>query len=64
VTRELGAITLPPNTQEALTVSGKRNRGSPTRELPTPLALQELMRLSWTHLQELIQRPKAQDELI
>jgi hypothetical protein len=29
-------------------------RGSVTRESPTPLALEELMRLSWTHLQELI----------
>ena len=29
-------------------------RGSAARELPAPLALQELMRLSWTHLQELI----------
>ena len=28
-------------------------RGSVTREFPTPLTLQELMRLSWTHLQEL-----------
>ncbi|MGL4401258.1 MAG: PDDEXK nuclease domain-containing protein [Luteolibacter sp.] len=54
VTRELGTITLPPNTPETLTVTGKRIRGSATRELPTPLALQELMRLSWTHLQELI----------
>jgi hypothetical protein len=35
-------------------VTGKRIRGSATRELPTPLALQELMRLSWTHIQELI----------
>jgi hypothetical protein len=32
----------------------KRIRGSATRELPTPLALEELMRLSWTHFQELI----------
>jgi predicted nuclease of restriction endonuclease-like (RecB) superfamily len=54
VTRELGTITLPPNTPETLTVTDKRIRGSATRELPTPLALQELMRLSWTHLQELI----------
>jgi predicted nuclease of restriction endonuclease-like (RecB) superfamily len=54
VTRELGTITLPPNTPETLTLTGKRIRGSATRELPTPLALQELMRLSWTHLQELI----------
>lgn len=28
-------------------------RGSATRKLPTPLALEDLMRLSWTHLQEL-----------
>lgn len=54
VTRELGTITLPLNTPVTLTVTGKRIRGSPTRELPTPLALQELTRLSWTHLQELI----------
>ncbi len=54
VTRELGTITLPPNTPETLSVTGKRIRGAATRELPTPLALQELMRLSWTHLQELI----------
>ncbi len=54
VTRELGTITLPSSTPETLTVTGKRIRGSATRELPTPLALQELMRLSWTHLQELI----------
>jgi predicted nuclease of restriction endonuclease-like (RecB) superfamily len=54
LTRELETIPLPPNTPEALTVTSKRIRGSATRELPTPLALQELMRLSWTHLQELI----------
>jgi predicted nuclease of restriction endonuclease-like (RecB) superfamily len=54
LTRELETIPLPPNTPETLTVTSKRIRGSATRELPTPLALQELMRLSWTHLQELI----------
>lgn len=54
LTRELETIPLPPNTPETLTVTSKRIRGAATRELPTPLALQELMRLSWTHLQELI----------
>jgi predicted nuclease of restriction endonuclease-like (RecB) superfamily len=53
VTRELGTITLPPNSPETLAVTGKRIRGSAPRELPTPLTLQDLMRLSWTHLQEL-----------
>ena len=54
VTREFGMIALPPSTPETLTVTRKRIRGSATRELPTPLALEDLMRLSWTHLQELI----------
>ena len=54
VTREFGMIALPPSTPETLTVTRKQIRGSATRELPTPLALEDLMRLSWTHLQELI----------
>ena len=54
VTREFGAISLPPIYQELATLSGKRIRGSVTRELPTPLVLENLMCLSWTHLQELI----------
>lgn len=54
VTREFGAISPPPGTLDTLTVTRKRIRGSATRELPTPLALENLMRLSWTHLQELI----------
>lgn len=54
VTREFGMIALPPATPETLTATHKRIRGSATRELPTPLALEQLMRLSWTHLQELI----------
>ena len=54
VTREFGAISLPPISQELATLSGKRIRGSVTRELPTPLVLENLMCLSWTHLQELI----------
>ena len=54
VTREFGTIAPPPGTPETLTATRKRIRGSATRELPTPLALEELMRLSWTHLQELI----------
>jgi predicted nuclease of restriction endonuclease-like (RecB) superfamily len=47
-------ISLPPGTPEGLTITRKRIRGSVTRESPTLLALEELMRLSWTHLQELI----------
>ena len=54
VTREFGAISPPPGTLDTLAVTRKRIRGSATRELPTPLALKNLMRLSWTHLQELI----------
>ena len=54
VTREFGMIALPPSSSETLTETRKRIRGSATREFPTPLALEELMRLSWTHLQELI----------
>ena len=54
VTREFGAISPPPGTLDTLAVTRKRIRGSATRELPTPLALENLMRLSWTHLQELI----------
>ena len=54
VTREFGMLALPPDTPETLTATRKRIRGSATRELPTPLALEQLMRLSWTHLQELI----------
>jgi len=47
-------LALPPDTPETLAATRKRIRGSATRELPTPLALEQLMRLSWTHLQELI----------
>jgi predicted nuclease of restriction endonuclease-like (RecB) superfamily len=54
VTREFGMLALPPDTPETLAATRKRIRGSATRELPTPLALEQLMRLSWTHLQELI----------
>lgn len=54
VTRELGIIALPAVTGETSTPAGKRIRGSATRELPPPLVLEDLMRLSWTHLQELI----------
>lgn len=54
VTRELGPIALPPVIGEIATPAGKRIRGSATRELPPPLVLEDLMRLSWTHLQELI----------
>jgi predicted nuclease of restriction endonuclease-like (RecB) superfamily len=54
VTRELGTIALPSVIRESATPAGKRIRGSATRELPTPLVLEDLMRLSWTHLQELI----------
>ncbi len=54
LTREFGMISLPPGAPEGLTITRKRIRGSVTRESPTPLALEELMRLSWTHLQELI----------
>jgi predicted nuclease of restriction endonuclease-like (RecB) superfamily len=54
VTRELGTIALPPVTGETAAPGGKRIRGSATRELPPSLVLEDLMRLSWTHLQELI----------
>jgi predicted nuclease of restriction endonuclease-like (RecB) superfamily len=54
VTREFGTIALPPDTPETLIITRKRIRGSATRKLPTPLALDDLMRLSWSHLQELI----------
>jgi predicted nuclease of restriction endonuclease-like (RecB) superfamily len=54
VTREFGTISLPPVTPETRSMGGKRIRGSVTRELPTPLVLEDLTRLSWTHLQELI----------
>ena len=70
VTREFEISALPPGTPETLAVTRKRIHGSATRESPTPLALEELMRLSWTHLQELIrlddpwQRAFYEDESI
>lgn len=54
LTPEFGMIALPPVAAGTQPATGKRIRGSATRELPSPLALEELMRLSWTHLQELI----------
>lgn len=54
LTREFGMSSLPPVAAGIQPATRKRIRGSATRELPTPLALEELMRLSWTHFQELI----------
>jgi predicted nuclease of restriction endonuclease-like (RecB) superfamily len=51
---EFGMTSLPPVAAGIQPATRKRIRGSATRELPTPLALEELMRLSWTHFQELI----------
>jgi hypothetical protein len=56
LTPEFGMTSLPPVAAGIQPATRKRIRGSATRELPTPLALEELMRLSWTHLQKLNQK--------
>jgi hypothetical protein len=53
-TREFEITALPSGETETQSLTAKPIRGSSTREFPPSLALEDLMQLSWTHLQELI----------